>query len=146
MHLLLPPQKNDHYSSARPVCTYQEDTTTAHIRVFTDKSQQGTPENYHVGTPRLEDMDDEISSLRVWSGIWELYQHADFEGNRLVVKAPDQKDVKNDYYGSLRPVCDCVYDMLSFRNSGFHDLGFPQQKITENPRQSLVCLHFPANY
>jgi len=99
---------NDKYSSARPVCTFQMDPSTYMLQVWEHKSEQGASTEFFVDKYNLADDDwgDKISSVRAFKGDWELYQHHDYSGDRMVIREGQQKNVDNDnHYSSLRPVC-----------------------------------------
>ena len=127
---------NDEYSSGRPICAYAKNPDTAKLIVYEHHNSQGAqkeflePANY-IG----DDWNDRITSVYAEKGDWEMYEHADYEGRRQVVKEGQAINVPiNDDISSLRPICEsyrktCVLKKISVIDEGNLDPVYESTEI-----------------
>ena len=100
---------NDEISSARPLCAYTVDPSTAKLYVYKHKDAQGDSKEHLEPVPSLGDWNDEITSVRAVAGDWEFYSDANYEGSRYVVSEGQFVNLNdrgfNDVVSSFRPIC-----------------------------------------
>ena len=113
---------DDWYSSARKVCTYDNNPESAKVIVYENSNLQGDSKEFYGAETDLTKVrmekyqtahwDNKISSVHAVKGDWELYQHPDFTGKRWLFKEGEAITLGSGFFwsdhdkgSSIRPVC-----------------------------------------
>jgi hypothetical protein len=84
---------------------FQHDDFNTH-----DGDEDGWRFRTGLNVTHMLDFNDDASSVIVYSGTWELFEHIDFQGKSITLKP--------GYYGSLQAAGLCNDCLSSFRRVG----------------------------